>query len=179
MKYSPTGFGLALLVLAGCQMEKPGRSIVDVGTGSGAGVAAGGFRYLDEGIGSFGSFHAELGEGKGTNYDGIIGSGGMGWDPKTGEVSRPMGISGGITHRVGDHLGVFAGVAVTFWTTYFNYYNSSHILDPNGNYNVTGEEWTDTGFEIGGHFLISDKQSIGIRVNTATDTTLFTIGWGF
>lgn len=179
MRIFTIGLGLALSLFAGCQADKPGRSVLDVGTGSGTRFAFGGFRYLDEGRGGYVAMHGDLGEGAGTNYDGVLGVGGFPGDDKTGEVTRPIGISGGITYRAHEKIGVFVGGALTLFTTYYNYYDPLHILDPSGEYNVTGEEETKAGLEIGAHFFLSDRYALGIRKDLAADITMFTIGFSF
>ena len=179
MRIFPLCLALALSGIAGCQMDKPGKTVFDVGTGSGTRFAVGGFHYLDEGRGAYAAMHGDLGEGAGTNYDGILGSGGFPGDTKTGEVTRPLGLSGGLTYRAHEKLGVFLGGAFTTLTTYYNFYDPMHILDPSGNYNVTGEEETRMGLEFGAHIFISERHALGIRKDVASDITMFTLGFSF
>jgi hypothetical protein len=54
-----------------------------------------------------------------------------------------------------------------------------HILDPSGEYNVTGEEESKVGLEIGAHVFLTDRYALGIRKDLAADITMFTIGFSF
>jgi hypothetical protein len=172
MKGFTIGLGLVLPLFASC-------TVFDVGTGSGTGIALGGFHYSDEEIGAYAAMHSDPGVGAGTNYDGILGAGGFPGDSRTGEVPNLIGWSGGMTYRAHEMFGVFAGVASTTLTTYYNYYDPLHILGPGGNYNVTGEQETKFGLEIGSHVFLTDHYALGIRMDLAADIIMYSLAFSF
>ncbi|MDA9860399.1 hypothetical protein N9C81_00855 [Planctomycetota bacterium] len=179
LKKSASKFFILLPLLASCQADMPGRRLLEIGTGSDTTIAFGAFEYLEEGVGVYAAMHGSLGEGSGTNYDGIIASGGFPGDSKTGETTVPTGLSAGITHRIGEKFGVFAGPSLTLLTTYYNYYDNTLILDSSGNYNITGEEETKAGLEVGAHFFLNDRHALGVRQDLGTNTTIISIGFNF
>jgi hypothetical protein len=173
---------LLALASTGCTgLQGPGRRVViDAGYGADAGGALGAFLYRPEEVGYWGTMNLKYDGGpRGTDYTGVLPPGGFPGDERIGTSEHLLGTGLGATYQAHERLGLFAGVSMQLLTTYFEYFDPTLILDPQGEYHVRADEEVLLGLVLGTHLLLTPELALGGRYDTALGSAVVSLGFSF
>jgi len=97
-------------------------------------------------------------------------------DPyKTDDGVTGVGGSFGLTYRVQEKLGLFAGLALAF----VEEYDQGFVPEIQESFYKVTDDGLQVGVEVGAHLFLSDKIALGARYNSVWKSAIVSLGFTF
>ena len=142
-------------------------------------VGAGVYHFKPTGVSVYGNIHASYESPDAADYDGYLPIGAFG-DEVTNHYTDLTIWNIGITTKVSDNLGLYAGAGMGMVTGMTEMYDPYHILSDNGYYVVGDSSLDESGVNFNaGAIYTYERLALNVGFQSFTSTVTFGVGYKF